>query len=69
VRTGDAYGKWMLAALEGLERGQIVERDDGFIETGMLGAGLYLAPFRRWPRHQRRAMRFVRGRALDVEKR
>jgi SAM-dependent methyltransferase len=37
----------------------------GFIEaTG--GPEAYLWPFRRWPMHQRRAMRFVRGRVLDV---
>jgi SAM-dependent methyltransferase len=42
----------------------IVERDDGFVETGP--ADVYFAPFRRWPRHQRQAMRLVRGRVLDV---
>ena len=66
MRTGDAYGEWMLDALAGFEPGEIVERDDGFIATGMSGAGLYLAPFRRWPRHHRQAMRFARGRVLDV---
>ena len=66
MKTGDAYGQWMLAALEGSVPGEIVERDDGFIALGSLGSGLYLAPFRRWPPHHRRAMRFVRGRTLDV---
>lgn len=66
MKTGDAYGQWMLAALEGSVPGEIVERDDGFIETGRFGAGLYLARFRRWPAHQRKAMRFVRGRVIDI---
>ena len=63
---GDAYGELMLAALEGGDPAEIIERDDGFISAGKFGTGLYLAPFRRWPAHQRRAMRFVRGRVLDV---
>lgn len=63
----DAYGRLLLAALEGSPRVvEIVERDDGLIMPSVLGAGLYLAPFRRWPAHHRRAMRLVRGRVLDV---
>jgi SAM-dependent methyltransferase len=64
--TGDAYGELMLAALEGREAVEIVERDDGFINASGVGPAVYFAPFRRWPPHQRRAMRFVRGRVLDV---
>jgi SAM-dependent methyltransferase len=45
---------------------EIVERDDGFISASVMGPKLYLAPFRRWPAHHRRAMRLVRGRVLDV---
>ena len=62
----DAYGRLMLAYLEGdTNAREIVERDDGFIEAG-LGPAVYFEPFRRWPAHQRRAMRFVRGRVLDI---
>jgi SAM-dependent methyltransferase len=62
----DAYGRLLLAFLEGDERAaEIVERDDGFIQAG-LGPALYFDPFRRWPAHQRRAMRLVRRRVLDV---
>jgi SAM-dependent methyltransferase len=42
---------------------EIVERDDGFIATSMLD---YFAPVRRWAPVERRALRFVRGRVLDV---
>jgi SAM-dependent methyltransferase len=45
---------------------EIVEREDGFISASRIGSELYLAPFRRWPAQQRQAMRFVRGRVLDV---
>lgn len=61
----DGYGQMLLAALDGREAVEIVERDDGFIDSAA-GASIYLAPFRRWPPLDRRAMRFVRGRTLDV---
>jgi SAM-dependent methyltransferase len=61
----DGYGEMLMAALEGRNTFEIVEREDGFIDAAV-GARLYLAPFRRWPAVERRAMRFVRGRTLDV---
>lgn len=64
--TGDAFGELLLAHLEGGQLTEIVERDDGFITASVIGPGLYFAPFRRWPAHHRRAMRFVRGRVLDI---
>jgi SAM-dependent methyltransferase len=66
VKQGqDGYGQMLLAALEGRITFEIVERDDGFVDAA-IGARLYLAPFRRWPAVERQAMRFVRGRTLDV---
>jgi SAM-dependent methyltransferase len=55
--------------LDAVEHGsavEIVERDDGFIAASQVSSELYLAPFRKWPSIQRRAMRFARGRVLDV---
>jgi len=55
--------------LDAFEHGsavEIVEREDGFISASQVGSELYLAPFRRWPSHHRQAMRFVRGRVLDI---
>jgi SAM-dependent methyltransferase len=43
---------------------EVVERDDGCVFTS--DPSYYLAPFRRWWPQERRAMRFVRGRVLDV---
>ncbi len=56
----------LLAALEHGSAVEIVEREDGFISASQLGGEFYLAPFRRWPAHHRQAMRFVRGRVLDI---
>jgi SAM-dependent methyltransferase len=44
---------------------EILERDDGFTEVGA-GHELYVAGFRHWLSAERRAVRFVRGRVIDV---
>lgn len=62
----DGYGALLLALLGGESSPEIVEREDGFITAGSIGPAVYLAPFRKWPPHLRRGMRFVRGRVLDV---
>lgn len=67
MRTGDAYGEMLLAALDSDDEVlEIVERDDGFIMASRFGPSYYLAPYRKWPSRQRRALRFARGRILDV---
>ena len=67
VRTGDAYGEMMLAALESDGEGiEIVERDSGLIMASRFGPEYYFAPYRKWPSRQRRALRLARGRVLDV---
>jgi SAM-dependent methyltransferase len=62
----DAYGQLLIAALEGEDVVEVIERDDGFISASAMGPKLYLAPFRNWPPHHRRAMRYAKGRVLDV---
>jgi SAM-dependent methyltransferase len=65
VQTGDAFGQLLLDHLEGRSVHEIVERDDGLLMTG--GAPTdYFAPFPKWLASERRAMRLVRGRVLDV---
>ncbi|HEY7197179.1 MAG TPA: class I SAM-dependent methyltransferase [Gaiellaceae bacterium] len=65
MQQGDAIGQLFLDYLEGLEPWEIVERDDGLVMTEG-PPSVYFAPFRRWLASERRAMRFVRGRVLDV---
>jgi SAM-dependent methyltransferase len=64
-RREDAYGQIVYDHYRGLPSAEIVERDDGWFDTSA-GAPAYFAPYREWPAHQRRAMRYVRGRVLDV---
>jgi SAM-dependent methyltransferase len=62
----DPYGAMLLDTVEGRAFGEqeIIERDDGFFDTSTID--YYLAPFRRWDAVERRALRYVRGRVLDV---
>jgi SAM-dependent methyltransferase len=66
MRTGDAYGEMILASLDDPDIPEIVERDDGSIMASRFGPAYYLAPYPKWPGRQRRALRFARGRILDV---
>jgi SAM-dependent methyltransferase len=64
-RHEDAYGQMIWDFYHGKKPVEICERDDGRIDVSG-GAPSYFAEFRNWPSHQRRAMKFVRGRVLDV---
>jgi SAM-dependent methyltransferase len=64
-RREDAYGRLLWDYLERRAATEIVERDDGFIATSC-GPLAYFAEFPNWPKHQRRGIRFARGRVLDV---
>ena len=59
TKQQDAYGWIIWDYLHGKPSAELVERDDGFLDVGS-PAGYFAEP-RKWP-----AMRFVRGRALDV---
>lgn len=61
----DAFGHALYDAWRGEDAHELIERDDGYIRGGP-GASQYLAPYRNWPRHERHAMRYARGRVLDV---
>jgi SAM-dependent methyltransferase len=61
----DAFGRMLLDHLEGRRAREVIERSDGYIDVTD-GPKAYFEPFRRWAPVERRAMRFVRGRVLDV---
>jgi SAM-dependent methyltransferase len=49
------------------ERGrEVVERDDGYIDPSEVFPAGYFSTFREWAPHERMAIRYVRGRVLDV---
>ena len=62
----DAYGRLILDYLERGEGIEVVERDDAYLDASRFGPAAYFAPFRRWPKAERKAIRLARGRVLDV---
>jgi len=62
----DAYGHQMYDYLKGTrEVSEIVERDDGFLGLSS-GAKYYFSEYKRWHDREKKAMRYVFGRVLDV---
>jgi SAM-dependent methyltransferase len=61
----DAFGMALLDWARGGTDLEILERDDGFVDTGA-GPEVYMAPLPEWPSVERRAIRRARGRVLDV---
>lgn len=65
MKQGDVWGAILADLLAGRPAMEIVERDDGYMMA--FDAQYFVAPFARWDDPvERRAMRFVRGRVLDV---
>lgn len=62
----DAFGLALMDHLNGGNSVEIIERDDGLVESMTMEDSLYFAEFDEWPRHEQKAMRFVDGRVLDV---
>jgi SAM-dependent methyltransferase len=61
---GDAFGRALLDQLEGKNVTVIVERDDGLVDTESIA--WYFSRPRKWHACERKALRYVRGRVLDV---
>jgi SAM-dependent methyltransferase len=65
TKSQDAHGRMTYDHYLGVDTPAFVERDDGVIQQPP-SVGMYFAPFRQWPKHERVAMRYVKGRTLDV---
>jgi SAM-dependent methyltransferase len=61
----DAFGRELLDFVSGTNRCEIIERDDGYLDVND-DLEVYFEPFENWPEHHREAMKYVRGRVLDV---
>jgi SAM-dependent methyltransferase len=64
-RDQDATGQAVYDHYRGIRAYELVEREDGFLSVGP-GPGMYLSGYPDWRRHEKRAIRRVRGRVLDV---
>jgi len=62
----DAYGHMLADYQIGRRFGrEVVERDDGYVDAAG-GPAAYFRTYREWPVHEKKAMRYVRGRVLDI---
>jgi SAM-dependent methyltransferase len=60
----DPFGLVLSDLLAGKPAMTIVERDDGYFDSE--DSSFYLREMRRWPAVERQAVRYIRGRVLDV---
>jgi SAM-dependent methyltransferase len=64
-KNQDAHGRLIYDYFVGRPLGvEIVERDDGFINSGAGGA--YLSQYKDWPAREKSAIRVAKGRVLDI---
>ena len=63
-RKQDAYGQEIKLILEGHDVAEIIERDDGYIDS--MGGHYLFAPYSKWDANERAAIKLARGRVLDV---
>ena len=61
----DAFGREMYDYFTNGTGFEAVERDDGYLDMSG-GPSAYFTDYKKWAPYQRRAMRYVRGRVLDV---
>ncbi len=62
----DAYGQCMYQHFRGDHPAEVLERDDGWVQSNVWITDTYFAKFKDWLADERQAMRFVRGRVLDI---
>lgn len=62
----DAYGRILYDYLNGEQNVEIVEREDGYIDTSRMGPLTYFAEYHVWNNHQQLAIEYVTGRVLDI---
>jgi len=62
----DAFGNEIWDFYQNRPAREVVERDDGLIDPSEVGPGAYFAPHEKWPSVERNAIRYARGRVLDV---
>lgn len=62
----DAYGHELFDYLQGRSAHEIVERDDGHFSINLETPQVYFSQFKDWMPNEKKAIRFARGRVLDI---
>jgi SAM-dependent methyltransferase len=65
VPDNDVFGRALLDWAKGGTVPEVLEREDGFTQVGA-GPDVYLSEFNDWPLAERKSIRYMRGRVLDV---
>lgn len=60
----DAFGHALLDAHNGAEVNEVIERDDGYVDSESTKG--YFSNYDAWPPTEQKAMLFVKGRVLDI---
>ena len=60
----DAFGHMVYDHLTKKAVHEVIERDDGLVEVD--NSTGYFSEFKNWPRHGKKAMRYVMGKVLDI---
>lgn len=61
----DAQGNAIYDYWKGKEIMEVIEREDGYIDA-TIGPWQYLSEYKDWPPHEKKAMKFAKGRVLDI---
>ena len=64
----DAYGHSIYHYYKNEEGFEIVEREDGYIDASD-SLKHFLSIYKDWPSHQKKAMKYVKGKVLDLSSR
>jgi SAM-dependent methyltransferase len=62
----DAYGHQLYDCFKGRNVVEVIERDDGYIDTSRSLPKYYLAEYKDWGAHEKEALRYAKGRILDI---
>ena len=61
----DAQGHVIYDFYKGKEVDEVIEREDGYIDAST-GPKMYLSEYKDWPPHEKKAMKFAKGKVLDI---
>jgi cyclopropane fatty-acyl-phospholipid synthase-like methyltransferase len=64
AKSHDAFGQWLLDQYEHGERRCVIERNDGCVDDD--GEFDYFAPYAKWPKFEKEAIRLAKGKTLDI---
>lgn len=61
----DAFGQFLMACYKNDKPYQLIERDDGYIDVSRF-SNLYFTKYKNWSKHEKAAMKYARGKVLDI---